>query len=162
MLLGILSDTHNRFTRTALAIELLKSEGAEVLVHCGDLTEPEMVSVCSILPCYYVFGNNDADDVPLIRQAIEETNGICLGWGGEFSLSRKRIAVTHGHMNKDLRRLLASEPDYLLSGHSHIPHDYHEGRTRRINPGALRRADRFTVALLDLETDELKFIEVPR
>jgi predicted phosphodiesterase len=143
-------------------VELLRAEGAEALIHCGDLTEPEIVTVCGVLPGYYVFGNNDADNVPALLTAIAEVGGVCLEWGGEVKLAEKRIAIVHGHFHKDLRRLLAAGPDYLLSGHSHIAADSREGPTRRINPGALYRAAEFTVALLDLKTDALRFLTVPR
>jgi putative phosphoesterase len=162
MRIGILSDTHNRLERTAEAVEMLRAERAEVLIHCGDLTGREVVIACGALPSYFVFGNNDADNVPALREAIKEVNGTCLGWGGEVTLAGKRIAVTHGHMHTDVRRLLAARPDYLFSGHSHIASDAHVGPTRRINPGALYRASEFTVALLDLETDALRFLVVPR
>src|SRR5262245_58126259 len=162
MRLGILSDTHNQLARTRRAVELLRTAGAEVLVHCGDLTRPEVVAVCAVLPCSFVFGNNDADMVPELRQAMTAAGAVCLEWGGEVMLAGKRVAVTHGHMHTDVRRLLATRPDYLLSGHSHIATDRREGLTRRINPGALSRADKFSVALLDLETDDLQLLTVPR
>jgi putative phosphoesterase len=162
MRLGILSDTHNQLVRTRRAVEMLQAEGAEDLIHCGDLTEPEVVPLCAVLPCWFALGNNDADNVPNLERAMAEVGAVSLGWGGEITLAGKRIAVVHGHMTSDLRRLLASRPDYLLSGHWHIPADRRDGPTRRINPGALHRADEFTVALLDLQTDELRFLTVPR
>jgi putative phosphoesterase len=161
MRLGILSDTHEQFQRTRLAVERLRAERAEALVHCGDLTGPEVVAVCAVVPCYFVFGNHDADMVPRLRTAISEAGGVCLGWGGEVELGGKRVAVTHGHMSTDVRRLLAARPDYLLSGHLHIARDWREGPTRRINPGALHEAETFSVALLDLETDEVRFLAMP-
>jgi putative phosphoesterase len=162
MLLGILSDTHDRLARTAAAVTRLRAEGAEALAHCGDLTGPAAVAACAALPCYFALGNNDADDVPALLRAMEEAGGICLGWGGTVTLAGKRVAVTHGHMHTDVRRLLAERPDYLLSGHSHLASDTRVGPTRRINPGALHRAAAYTVALLDLATDELRFFPVPR
>ena len=162
MRIGIISDTHDQQVRTVAAVQMLKAEGAEVLFHCGDLVEPEMVATGAVLPCYFVFGNNDADRVPAIRKAIAEfENAVCLEWGGEVELDGKRLAMTHGHLHADVRRLLAGEPDYLFSGHSHIAADWREGRTRRINPGALHRARQFTVALLDLQNDDLRFLTVP-
>jgi putative phosphoesterase len=161
MRLGILSDTHDQLDRARRAIELLRAEGAEVLIHCGDLAGAEMVAACAVLPCYFTYGNWDADNVPDLQRAITEAGGVCLAWGGEVTLAGKRVAVTHGHMHTDVRRLLAARPDYLLSGHSHITNDRRDGPTRRINPGALHEADVFTVALLDLETDELHFLTVP-
>jgi putative phosphoesterase len=161
MRVGILSDTHDRLARTIAAVELLLAEGAEVLIHCGDLTGPDIVHACASRPSYFVFGNND-DDLPILRGAIANVDGTCLEWGGEITLAGKRIAVTHGHMTRDLRPLLAAGPDYLLSGHSHETHDRMEGPTRRINPGALHRAAEYTVALLDLDKDELRFLTVAR
>jgi putative phosphoesterase len=159
---GILSDTHDRLERTARAVALLHAAGAEALFHCGDLTGPEIVRLCNVVPCHFAFGNNDADTIPDLERAIAEVKGVCLGWGGEVALAGKRIAVVHGHLTRDVRPLLAALPDYLLSGHSHRAADRRYGPTRRINPGALHRADRYTVALLDLESDALRFIEVPR
>jgi putative phosphoesterase len=161
MRLGILSDTHDRLARTIAAVELLLGEGAEALVHCGDLTGPDIVYACGSRPSYFVFGNND-DDFPALRRAIRDVGGTCLEWGGEVTLAGKRIAVAHGHLTRDLRPLMAAQPDYLLTGHSHEAHDRREGSTRRINPGALHRAAEYTVALLDLTKDEVRFLQLAR
>ena len=48
------------------------------------------------------------------------------------------------------------------TGHSHIASDRREGLVRRINPGAVHEADRLSVALLDLDVDELQLLELPR
>jgi putative phosphoesterase len=161
MRIGILSDTHDRLDRTVRAVETLLAEGADALIHCGDLTGPDIVYACANRPSYFVFGNNDDDDLPALRRAIAAIDGTCLEWGGEVTIAAKRIAVVHGHLTRDLRPLLQAAPDYLLSGHSHESHDRQEGPTRRINPGALHRAACYTVALLDLGTDALRFLEVP-
>ena len=160
MRLGILSDTHDQLERARLAVRLLRAEGAEALVHCGDLTGPEMVAVLAALPSFFAFGNHDADNVPYLLEASAAAGAVCLGWGGTVDLAGKRVGVAHGHLSRDVRRVLAERPDYLLSGHSHIPSDHREGPTRRINPGALFEADRFTVALLDLASDDVRFLTV--
>lgn len=162
MKIGILSDSHNHLERTQRAVAQLREAGAEALFHCGDLATPEIVSACAVLPFYFAFGNHDADMVQQLEQAAAETGAHCLQWGGEVTLAKKRIALVHGHITRDLRPLLEAEPDYLLTGHSHQQHDFHEGTTRRINPGALFRAKVFTVATLDLLTDDLQWIEVAR
>jgi putative phosphoesterase len=161
MRIGILADTHDQLERARLAVEVLRAEGAAVLVHCGDLTGPEMVVLCAVLPCYFTFGNHDADTVPALRRAAADSGAVCLGWGGTVDLAGKRVGVTHGHMHTDVRRVLTARPDYLLSGHSHIPADRWDGSTRRINPGALHEADEYTVALLDLESCELRLLSLP-
>lgn len=163
MLVGILSDTHDQRKRTESAVEILRAEGAEVLIHCGDLVEPDLIDFCVSMPFYLVFGNNDFHHTAEIQFALRNSGtGICLNWGGEVKLAGKRIAVTHGHLYKEYQRLLVANPDYLLTGHSHVASDTREGVTRFINPGALHRASSYTVALLNLEEDSLRFLTVPR
>lgn len=162
MKIGILSDSHDHIERTRVAVHMLKENGADILVHCGDLATTEIVAECAVLPFYFVFGNHDADNVPALRSAAVEHKATCLEWAGEFSLSNRRVGVTHGHLTMDLQPLLNSWPDYLLSGHSHQAHDRMSGTTRRINPGALYRATKYSVAILDVDADDVKFLELPR
>lgn len=159
MRIGILSDTHDQVARTAQAVRLLIAEGAEALVHCGDLTSPAVVRECGGLPGFYVLGNNDFDEAGL-RHAIGLIGGTFLGRGGEATLGGRRVAVTHGDSPGEVRRLVSSAPDYLLMGHSHTRADLRLGSTRFINPGALHRASPWTVALLDLDHDNLRFLEL--
>ncbi|AWM39037.1 hypothetical protein GobsT_26940 [Gemmata obscuriglobus] len=161
MRLGILSDTHDEIERTRRAIEMLRAEGAEALVHCGDLASEAIVELLAVLPAWFVFGNHDADSVPYLYRAAAGTGVECLGWCGMIEAAGKRIAVTHGHMSSDVRQLLGEGPDYLLSGHTHIAAFTTTGAVRRINPGALKRADVFTVALLEVESGALRFLDVP-
>jgi len=161
MILGIISDTHDRLARTNRAVAKLMASGAEALIHCGDLTGRPIVEECGQLPSYYVFGNNDFDEDGL-RLAMKSVGGLCLERGGEVLLGGRRIAVTHGDSIREVNRLASGEPDYLLFGHSHLKHDERRGKTRWINPGALHRAERWTVALLDLGSDRLSFLEILR
>jgi putative phosphoesterase len=160
MRLGILSDTHDEMARTRVAVQLLRDAGAEALIHCGDLASPPIVAACAVLPCWFVFGNHDSDSVPTLQQAAVEFGAVCLGWGGVVELAGKRVGVVHGHMTTDIRRVLIQSPDCLLSGHAHYPSDEVVGAVRRINPGALHRADAFTVALLELGSGELQWLQV--
>lgn len=159
MRIGILSDTHDRQERAGKAVAALVDAGAEVLIHCGDLTVPDIVYECAPRPSYFVFGNND-DDVDGIRAAIDAIQGNCLGWGGIVTIGGKRIGITHGDQRREVAKLVAESPDYFLFGHSHIPSDERRGPTRWINPGALHRADQWTVALLNLDTDGLEFLKI--
>jgi hypothetical protein len=159
MILGILSDTHDRVARAERAVAALVDAGAQALIHCGDLTGADVVHACAGLPSYYVFGNNDFDEDDL-RRAMIATGGVCLERGGEVTLAGRRIAITHGDSIREINRLAYAGPDYLLYGHSHLFADDRHGSTRWINPGALHRAPTWTVALLDLATDELRFLEI--
>ncbi|GAC1333606.1 MAG: metallophosphoesterase [Isosphaeraceae bacterium] len=160
MLIGMISDTHDQLQRTKRATALLKKEGIDALIHCGDLTRPEIVFECALgVPSYFVFGNND-DDRGELKQAIETIGGVCLGEGGLVTLEKKKIAITHGHLAREIRRLESASADFLLYGHTHAAADDLHGSTRWINPGALHRASEWTVALLDLKTAESRFVKV--
>ena len=96
MRLGILSDTHDELARTRLAVDLLRDAGAEVLIHCGDLASPPIVQALAVLPCWFVFGNHDADTVPMLQIAAAEYGPVSLGWGGVVELGGRRVGVAQG------------------------------------------------------------------
>lgn len=158
MRLGIISDTHDQLEITRKALNLLWTAGVDALVHCGDITGASIIKLCSNRPCWFVFGNHDADNVPELQTAAEQHGVTCLGWAGVIELEAKLIGVSHGHMTYDIRQIMAKRPHYLLTGHSHIPNDSKVGLTRRINPGALFEADQLTVAILDLHFDDLQWL----
>jgi putative phosphoesterase len=159
MKIGILSDTHDQVIRTRSAVSLLVERGAEVLIHCGDLTIPEVVYECAQRPAYFVFGNCDYD-LQSLERAIREIGGNCLNRGGFITLSHRQIAVTHGDSHSELRRLARVQPHYLCSGHTHRCSDEQRGPTRWINPGALYRASIWTVAILDIVSNHVSVLPI--
>ena len=62
MTLGVISDTHRRVDLAKFCIQTLKKEGAEFLVHAGDIVEEKTLQLLekSTLPYVAVLGNNDA------------------------------------------------------------------------------------------------------
>ena len=160
MLVGILSDTHDRAAITGAAVRLLLDAGAEFFIHCGDVGGQDVLDALAGLRCAFVWGNTDYEQRPLARYA--ESIGVrCLGHSGELELGGKSFAVLHGDDFPAMNRLLtAQRHDYLLHGHTHVRADRRVGRTRVINPGALHRAREKTVALLDTDSDELRFLVV--
>ena len=157
MIVGILGDTHDRATAMAAAVEVLRSSGARFIIHCGDVGSEHILDYLAGLPSAFVWGNNDWDRLALQRYA-QDLGITCYGSFGEFELGGKRFALFHGDDFKLKQRLLAEQRhDYLLQGHTHVAADARVGRVRCINPGALYRAKRKTVALLDTETDALTF-----
>ena len=160
MIVGILSDTHDRVEAMAAGVELLRRGGAEFYVHCGDVGSERVVDHLAGLPSAFVFGNTDWDRAALARYA--ETIGVaCHGSFADLELAGKRIAVTHGDDFKLKQRLIADQKhDYLLQGHTHVRADEKVGKVRVINPGALHRAKEKTVATLDTDTGKLVFLVV--
>lgn len=160
MLIGILSDTHDRVQAMQAGIEALAAAGASAFVHCGDVGSPHMLDALAGLRAYVTWGNCDFDRRELTRYARAMEIVVLDPWG-TIELEGKRLALTHGDRPHILRQILdGQQHDYLLTGHTHIPHDHRHGRIRAINPGALHRASRKTVAVLDLATDDLRHIMV--
>jgi putative phosphoesterase len=160
MLIGILSDTHDRADAMAAAIGLLRDRGAQFFIHCGDIGSERVIDHLVGLPSAFVFGNTDWDRAALARYA-QSVGVACHGSFAELELGGKRVAVIHGDDFRLKQRLLAEQNhDYLLQGHTHLRADERFGRTRLINPGALHRAREKTVALLDTATDRLEFLVV--
>ena len=62
MKIGLLSDTHTKKGRSQRAIDHLKANGAEFLIHAGDIVKPEMLEQLKTSGLRYmaVYGNNDA------------------------------------------------------------------------------------------------------
>jgi putative phosphoesterase len=160
MKIGILSDTHNRPQAMRSAIALLQHEGAKHLLHCGDVGDRDMLDHLAGLHAGFVWGNNDFDRADLKHYAAE-LGVTCYGEFGEVVLGGRSIAIAHGDDARVLKRLLDEQKyDYLLLGHTHVPLDKRYGSMRVINPGALHRATKKTCALLDTESDFVRFLTV--
>jgi putative phosphoesterase len=160
MRIGILSDTHGNLITATAGVRALEQAGVEFFIHCGDVGSTEVLDLLAGHQSAFVFGNCDWDRRELERYANDI--GIqCLANVGELELSGKRIAVTHGDDGKIYRRILDEQTcDYLFYGHTHIKADRREGRIRIINPGALHRATVKTVAVVDVNRDELSILDV--
>jgi putative phosphoesterase len=161
MVIGILSDTHDRPSATAAGLAALREAGATLFIHCGDIGGEEILELLADNhPAVCVWGNTDVDRVELSRYAAKL--GIdCRGEFADLEFDGKKIAVTHGDDVRLMQRATGGQQyDYLLHGHTHVARDWRLGRLRIINPGALYRAAKKTVAILDTRTDAVKYLTV--
>lgn len=159
-LLGILSDTHDRVDTAAAAIATLRAAGAQFLIHCGDVGGERILDLLAGMPCVFVWGNNDWDRAGLSQYAADIGLQCCNDFA-DLQISGKRIAVTHGDNLKLIQRVTQeTDYDYLFLGHTHIPSNEKTGRLRIVNPGALHRAAKKTVAIVDLANDTVRHLIV--
>jgi len=170
--IGLLADSHGREETTRRAVELLVAEGADVLLHLGDIASTGVLESLVAArdargapapPVHVVFGN--VDDVDRLgREALRL--GLPVDHpAGRLRLAGKTVAFLHGHLARDFEAALADGVEYLCHGHTHERRDERQGpsrRTRVINPGALHRAREHTVAILDVAADRVRFLGVPR
>ena len=173
MILGILSDSHNRQDLAATALQVLQEAGAEAFVHCGDVGRKGVFDQLAGLRSWFVWGNSDHPGPQIAAHlrllGIPQPAEVPL----RLELAGRMIAVFHGHEAAFGRMVdlaaagrlaeveaLLEGVDYVLFGHSHVPHDQRIGSVRLINPGALHRVRTRSVATLDLERDLLRFWHV--
>jgi uncharacterized protein len=150
MLIGVVSDTHGDIPRTRAAIQMFDSLGVAVVLHCGDIGTPEVVSLFAPWPTHFVFGNCDHDRKTLAR-AIEKAGQSCHGEFGVLQLDGVRIAFLHGHDGELLQESIAGDRwDLVCHGHTHLVRQERRGNTLVLNPGAVHRANPHTIATVQL------------
>jgi putative phosphoesterase len=136
--IGLISDTHGLLRDAALRA----LEGSELIIHAGDVGEPEIIDALKTLaPVFAVRGNVDTEPWAL---ALPETEAIETGMAS--------IYVLHDVHGLDLNPATAGF-QIVISGHSHRPASTERDGVLYINPGSAgpRRFQLpITVARLDL------------
>lgn len=140
----IVSDSHDRAPRLAEAVAIAKAEGAEVVIHCGDLiggnTLRPMLELG--LPVHLVHGNN-LGDIPMLCRIAAASQGQLTyhGADADLTLAGRRIFATH---YPHYGRALACTGDYdvVCCGHSHEPEIRRQinvkgSHTWLVNPGTV-------------------------
>jgi len=162
MKLGIISDTHDRVDRIGPALDLFRAHKVDRLIHCGDVTGASTVGAFAGWTIDFVYGNCDWQPAQL-DEAISAIGGTQHEKFGDLELKGVKIAWTHSDDVSLFRSLEnANHYDFLFYGHSHITEQHRTGKTTVVNPGALHRVKVPTVAVLDLATQILAIVPVPR
>jgi putative phosphoesterase len=137
--IAILSDTHDNIANLEKAMEQIRSSGAEVLLHCGDLCAPFMVSRLAqgfSGAIHIVFGNNDGDGRLLQTIASKHPQVTLHGIYAEITVGRRQVALIH--YPEPARRIAQSgQLDLVCYGHNHQRHHEMTGRCHLVNPGEL-------------------------
>ncbi|MDP7006196.1 MAG: YfcE family phosphodiesterase [Phycisphaerales bacterium] len=158
-LIGFLSDSHGEWLRTRHAIELLTTLGCDQIIHLGDIETHEVLDELAGHNVSLVFGNCD-----YVTRLLDYAINLGLDVqhpAGTIEIDGITIAFLHGHDLSQYRTFIEdSNIDVIAHGHSHEIRDEVVEKTRCINPGALHRATRYTVAILDTVKMSLVFHEL--
>jgi len=125
MKIGIFSDTHSKVGRAKKAIDLLIKNGAQYLIHAGDICEVRVLEYMkeSRLPYIAVYGNNDAHMVQHHRKfnLVQEPH--------TFKIDKHLFKLMHlpYYMNPDA--------NIIIFGHTHMFECDYKGGSLFINPG---------------------------
>ncbi len=164
MIVGIISDTHDRLPLLDKAVNRLNEERVELILHTGDYISPFVVPHFKPLKVGLigVFGNNDGDR-ELLKKQFSELGAEIRGRFTELIVDGLRIAMLHGDEEGLLRSLIHVEShDVIVHGHTHEAKTYRKGETLIINPGETcgYLTGKATIAKLNTQTLDVKIIPI--
>ena len=164
MRIGVLSDTHNNIGNLLQALRRFEAEQITTLLHCGDMANVATARKMEGFDVIYVNGNMD-NSAAAVSDTLWFMNPNSEIPGDVFSakVGGVKIGATHGHRPGKLDQLIRSGDHlFVFTGHTHRRRDERIGKTRVINPGALggARYEPRTVAIVDLDQDNVQFIEI--
>ena len=171
MKICILSDSHDHIALLDAAVERAKIEGAEAVLHCGDVVAPSTLHCLEKhgLPVHVIHGNNTGDLYSLGRLAANTSSVIQYhGMDAGVELGGRRIFLVH---YPHYARAMAATGDWDLvcCGHSHKPRmqripNIRGGETLLLNPGTIGGVGQAPATLMlgDLGTMEFEISEVDK
>jgi uncharacterized protein len=144
MRIGILSDSHDRSALLARAVRDAADQGAEAVLHCGDVIGANTLRAaleCGI-PLHVVHGNNHGDTLAMTRlAAVSGGQLVYHGDDARIELAGRRIFVVHyPHYGHALA--CTGDWDLVCCGHDHcarigkVAH-VRGGTTWLVNPGTI-------------------------
>jgi hypothetical protein len=117
----LLSDSHDNRRLLAAAVEEARAQGAEAVLHAGDVVAPSTLSVLEPLglPVHVVHGNNTGDLYVLTRMAARKGSVIRYhGADADLELGDRRVFMVHyPHYARGMASL--GDWDLVCCGHSH-------------------------------------------
>ncbi|HIO70726.1 MAG TPA: metallophosphoesterase [Campylobacterales bacterium] len=145
MKVGVIADTHKKLGRAKKAVDFLIKNGAEYIIHAGDIVRFELLDYLESKKIVYiaVYGNND-------RKLLKFHN--------DFNLVQEPHYFKIGDTTFKLMHhpyYMTPDSDVVIYGHTHIRHVQFEKGTLYLNPGEViaRNMPFSQMALLDIETD---------
>lgn len=162
MKLGILSDTHNHTPNLQHAVSIFRSRGITTLIHCGDMTSPQMADLLAGFQVTAVTGNMDMNVGRLegTLKKLNPANSLSATFTGEFE--GVAVAATHGHRGNITELAQNGRFSFVFHGHTHRRRDDLVGGCRIVNPGALggTQHESRSICIVDLETNTVEFIHL--
>ena len=165
--IGLLSDSHGQAARTRRAVQMLDDLQVDLLIHLGDICSTDVIDALVVqdpktgeqMPAHLVFGNNDMDLRSMGSHAthLGLTNHHPVG---SIQTSAGELVFMHGDDSRALQRAVERGARFVCHGHTHQRTNLLVGPTRIINPGALYRANDFSIAVLEPENEGVKFYSV--
>jgi putative phosphoesterase len=147
MKIGIISDTHTKVKKTARAINTLIEDGAEFIIHAGDIVEVQTLELLKNCGLKYacVYGNNDA------HLGIYHNEYNLYQEPYYFKLANTKFKLMH------LPFYMAPDSDVIISGHTHVFHSEFNNETLFLNSGEVCARNKPVSQWAMLEVDEKSY-----
>jgi hypothetical protein len=177
MKIAILSDSHDNLTNFKKAISWIKKEKIKILIHCGDIFEPETIKEALkgfSGKAHFVLSNVDEDYFENLEKDYFKDFPNLKIWRefGEIEILKKtttRPPPSHSpkasgpliafcHSPKTAFKLAFSQKyDIIFYGHLHKPWEVRIKKTKLVNPGNIASLFfRASFAIYDTKSDKLK------
>jgi putative phosphoesterase len=159
VLVGILSDTHDRLPTFKQALDLFRQRRVQAVIHPGDLVAPFAARLLKTIedhcPLHVLFGNNDGE-----RRGLRQVLPQIVDGPVRLKLDGRRILVHHFIDWCDPE--LIQQSDAVITGHTHeVVNEKQNGRLL-LNPGECCGwvNGRCTAALLNTEDLTAEIMEL--
>ena len=148
MKIGIMSDTHKKLGRAKKAIDLLIENGAEFIVHAGDIVREEVLEYLEEKQIRYVavLGNNDYH----LYKIVEKYNLVTEPY--YFKLDNKSWKLMHYP-----KYMFPLDTDIIVYGHTHDVDMSFNGRNLILNPGEVCARDHGFSSCMMLDIQENRY-----
>jgi len=154
MKIGIISDTHSKVKKAKRALDTLLSDGAEFIIHAGDIVELENLDMLEDSGVRYVavYGNNDAH----LGHHHSKYNLVQEPY--YFKIANTKIKLMH------LPFYMTPDADVVVFGHTHTFESDYKGNTLFLNSGEVcaRSKPISEWAMLDISEDKFKVTHYTR
>jgi len=146
--IGIMSDTHKKLGRAKKAVDLLIDNGAEFIVHAGDIVREELLEYLEEKIRYVaVLGNNDYH----LYSVVDKYNLVSEPY--YFKLANKTWKLMHYP-----KHIFPLDTDIIVYGHTHDVDISFNGRNLILNPGEVCARDSGFSSCIMLEILENRYI----
>ena len=136
MILGVVSDTHNRISNIEKIIDIFNSNNVDKVIHTGDITQAKSLEKFSRLnsPLYGVFGNNDLQEEGL--KEISDKEGFSFKDPPfTIELGGRKIVILHEPDNLEEIISQIDSVDLIVHGHTHRYRSEIVNGIKIFNPG---------------------------
>ena len=148
MKIGIISDTHSKVTLAEEALNMLLKNGAEFIIHAGDIVKVETLNLLKNCGVRYiaVYGNNDAHLTSLHSEynLVQEPH--------YFKLADTKFKLMH------LPFYMAPDTDIVIFGHTHEFEADFKNETLFLNSGEVCARSKPISEYAMLEVTQSEFI----